>query len=83
MININTIKNETKSKQMQIEFTDSFRLLSKELAPIIAKFLEENEIPITVAVFFFASLIKESMKTIDDQSLQYGLKEVIMKFIDE
>lgn len=83
MININTIKNETKSKQMQIEFTDSFRLLSKELAPIIAKFLKENKVPITVAVFFFASLIKDSMETIDDQSLQHGLKEVIMKFIDE
>ena len=50
---------------------------SKELGPLIVDFLNENEIGDNVALFYWASLVKELLKTKDDKQL----KEAVITFM--
>lgn len=52
-------------------------MLKEELNPIIIEKLEENNIGDNVALFYFASIIKETVNSMDNKNI----KEAIIRFI--
>ena len=58
-------------------FTEQFSILKNELNPIILNILEKYDIGDNVAMFYFAALIRETLKEIPDKEL----KEAVITFI--
>ena len=52
-------------------------LIKEKLNPVILKVIEENDIGDNVALFYFASLIKETVRRMNDKDLE----ESIIRFI--
>lgn len=58
-------------------FSEQFILLKKELNPIILQVIEENNIGDNPALFYFASLIKETVRKMNDKEIE----ESVIRFI--
>lgn len=51
--------------------------MKKELNPVILQVIQENDIGDNVALFYFASLIKETVRRMDNKDIE----ESIIRFI--
>ena len=51
--------------------------MKKELNPFLIQIMEDNDISDNVALFYFATLVKEGLKEMDD----VGMKEAILTFM--
>lgn len=58
-------------------FTNQFKQISNELNPIIYEIIEKNNFGDNVILFYFAGLIKETLKKMDDRQLN----EAIIRFM--
>ena len=69
------------SKKAQKEFTENFHTLAKDLSPIIAKFLVDNNITLKPSLYFFASLIVELLNKIEDEAERESMMKVLLLFM--
>ena len=74
-------QNYTENKKAQQDFTEEFRLLSKELSPQIAKFITDNHITLKPSLFFFASMIRELLENLEDDKEKDDMFKVLMLFM--
>lgn len=58
-------------------FFEQFAIIKDELNPLILNVVENNNIGDNVVLFYFASLIKETLKEINDKQLS----EAVITFI--
>ena len=59
------------------EFKDQFITLQDKMSPLILEVLDEEDIGDLPALFFFASLIKDTLNQMNDKEV----KEVILRFM--
>lgn len=59
------------------EFKDQFITLQDKMSPLILEILDEEDIGDLPALFFFASLIKDTLNQMNDKDV----KEVILRFM--
>jgi len=71
----------TNEKEEKKIFTEDFHKLSTELSPIIAKYLKENNIHFKPTLYFFASLIKDMLSTLDDPNEIAGFFRTLERFM--
>lgn len=71
----------TNEKEEKKIFTEDFHQLSTELSPIIAEYLKENNIHFKPSLFFFASLIKDMLSTLDDPKEIAGMFHTLERFM--
>lgn len=58
-------------------FSKQFLTLKNELNPLVLDVLNKNDIGDNVALFYFASLIKETLREMDDKQMS----EAVITFI--
>ena len=59
------------------EFKDQFITLQDKMSPLILEVLDDEDIGDLPALFFFASLIKDTLNQMNDKEV----KEVILRFM--
>ena len=59
------------------EFKDQFITLQDKMSPLILEVLDDEDIGDLPALFFFASLIKDTLNQMKDKEV----KEVILRFM--
>ncbi len=77
------IKNETKEKTDQKKFTDQFYRISKHLTPQISQFIMDNHIGLKPSLFYFASVIVELLKHIEDEKERDDMLKTLLLFMSE
>ena len=72
-----------KEKKEQKQFTNDFKVLSSELSPVIEAFLVDHKITLKPTLYFFASLIYELLKQIEDNNEKEAIIKTLLLFISE
>lgn len=74
---IDTMNNINPSK----EFVKDFERLSRDLAPKIGQYMEEEKIHRNPALFFFASLVKNVLDSIEGKQEKENLTNAVTFYI--
>jgi len=68
-------------KELNEQIIKDMKIISKEIMPKIEEQFKDNDINMVSAIFYFATLVRDLIPSIEDEDLRAGIKEMAIRYM--